>query len=683
MTSKSCFSPGECMPAIKRAKCAAKLLVLLSFVQCVFLVGQSLASNVEAPQWMHALTNTQLPTYDEKTEAVLLYSETNVTVLSADKIRTHIRAVYKILRPDGRQRGTLQIYFGSAKKVLAVQGWCIPANGKDYEVTGKDATDFAPPAEGGYLLQDIKAKVLHIPASDPGNIIGYEYDLEQQPFWLQDAWEFQGVDPVLESHYSLQIPPGWVFRTSWISHPEVKPEENGNTLRWTVNNISGIRPEERMPPWQALAGRMIVSFFPSGSNSQKSAFETWQAIGNWFGALVAPQMNASQAIKIQTSSLAANGSLLQKMQALAAFVQHEIRYVAIELGIGGWQPHPAPEVFSHRYGDCKDKATLLRTMLLQIGVDSYHVVINTERGAVGRDTPPHSAFNHVILAIRLPDELKDPSLLAVFQHPVLGRLLFFDPTDEVTPFGQIRGQLQSNYGLLVTPNGGELVQLPQQSSTTNSIRRIGKLTLDPNGTLKGEIQETRLGDQAWKERWRLRTVTRSTDKIKPIETLLGASLSNFQILNASIVNQDQTDQPFGFNYGFQSSNYGKLAGDLLLVRPRVLGHDSSGILETREPRKFPVEFPAPLRNVDTFDIALPPGYQVDELPPPMDVEYSFASYHSKTEATDSGLHYTRSLEIKDLSVELNQMDDLKKFYRIIATDENNVAVLKPVATHKQ
>ena len=83
-------------------------------------------------------------------------------------------------------------------------------------------------------------------------------------------------------------------------------------------------------------------------------------------------------IKQQVAKLTASKTTpLEKMQAIAEFVQHDIRYVAIELGIGGLQPHPAPEVFSHRYGDCKDKATLVRSMLHEIGIESYHVVINS------------------------------------------------------------------------------------------------------------------------------------------------------------------------------------------------------------------------------------------------------------------------------------------------------------------
>ncbi len=625
-----------------------------------------------------------LPSYDEKTDAVLLYSETNVTVLSADRIRTHVREAYKILRPEGREHGTVAVYFSPSRKITSLHGWCIPAQGKDYEVKDKDAIDLPRRPKGGYLIEDTKVRVLRIPAPDPGNILGYEYEVEEQPFWLQDIWDFQGTDPVRESHYSLQLPPGWVFKTSWLSHAEVKPDEgSGNVLQWAVRDVKGIRLEPDMPPVEGVAGQMIVSFFPSGGTSQKNEFVNWEGMGSWYGNLISTRMDASEPIKQEVSALVAGKTgQLQKMQAIASFVQHDIRYVAITLGIGGWQPHAAPDVFSHRYGDCKDKATLMRTMLREIGVDSYHVVINAKRGVVTGEMPAHNGFNHVILAIKLPDDLNDPSLIAVMQHPKLGRILFFDPTNDVTPFGQIGGYLQANYGLMVMPDGGELVELPQQPSAMNSIQRVGKLTLDANGILKGDVEETRLGDRAAQERWRLRTVTKNADRIKPIESLLAGSLPSFQIVKASLVNFEQTDQPFGFKYTFESDNYAKLAGNLLLVRPRVLGNKSSGILETKEPRKFPLEFEGPSRDTDSFEITLPAGYEVDEVPPPMDADFSFGSYHSKTEASGNVLHYTRSMEIKELSVPVSKMDELKKFYRMIASDERNTAVLKPAGAGK-
>jgi len=89
-------------------------------------------------------------------------------------------------------------------------------------------------------------------------------------------------------------------------------------------------------------------------------------------------------------------------------------------------------------------------------------------------------------------------------------------------------------------------------------------------------------------------------------------------------------------------------------------------------------FEGPSRDTDNFDIALPPGYEVDESPPPTDVDYSFGSYHSRTEASGQTLHYTRSREIKELSLPVSKMDELKNFYRMITADERNTAVLEPL-----
>jgi len=636
------------------------------------------ALRADAPQWMHALVNMPLPEHSEKTEAVVLYSETNVAVLSAEKIKTQVREAYKILRPEGRGHGTVWVILNSHKQMRSLHGWCIPSQGRDYEVQDKDAVETSlPMIPGVELVRDVKARVLHIPAADPGNIIGYEYEVEEEPFFLQDTWAFQTGDPVRESRYSLQLPPGWGYKSWWLSHAEVKPTQSGsNQWQWVVNDVKWLRREPDMPPFSGVQGQMIVSFFPPAGPAL-NGFADWDGMGKWYWNLVSGRLEASPQIKQEVAALTASTSTpLQKMQALADFMQREVRYVAIELGIGGWQPHRAAEVFANRYGDCKDKATLFRSMLREIGIESYHVAIYTERGAVTPETPAPHGFNHVIDAIRLPEDVSDPSLIAIVQHPKLGKLLFFDPTDDITPFGQIRGALQANYGLLVTPNGGELIELPQQPSEMNSIQRTAKLDLAPSGTLKGEVRETRLGDRASSERHRLLTVAKDTERIKPIETLLSNSLSSFRLTHASVVNLQQIDRPFEWEYTFESENYAKSTGDLLFVRPRVLGNKGSNILEGKEPRRFPIEFAGPARDTDIFEITIPPGYVVDDVPPAADADYSFASYHSKTEVKDNLIHYVRTFEIKELSVPVARAEELKKFYRIIAEDERNTVVLK-------
>lgn len=656
-------------------------VAILSLI--VFALGAVDTARADAPAWMHNLVNAPLPAHDERTDAVVLYSQEIVTVLSPDKIRNTVRVAYKILRPNGREHGTVMVGFNPQSKITSIHGWCIPAQGKDYEVKDKDSMEISiPKISGSELISDVKDKMLQIPAADPGNIVGYEYESEESPLVLQTVWQFQEIDPVKNATFTLQLPPGWEYQAVWRNYAESKPTSTGNNQwQWSVSDVKGLRPEDKMPPWPGVAGLMIVNFFPGSAAGSDRSFQGWQQMGNWYLGLTRGRRDATPEIKQKVLALTASAhSPLEKMQAIAQFLQRDVRYVAISLGIGGIQPHSAADVFQHHYGDCKDKATLMSAMLKEVGIDSYYVIINTERGSVVADTPAHvEAFDHAIIAIRIPDDLNDPSLVATLRDAKLGRILFFDPTNSFVPFGQIGGYLQENYGLLVTPDGGELVALPKLPAAATGTSRRGVLRLDASGNFTGDFTEMHLGDAAWGQREYLKSVAKSSDRIKIIEAVLSESLPNFAVTKASIQNLDLSDQPFGFVYSVEAQRYAKPAGDLLLVRPRVIGVDSRALLETKEPRQFPVIFEGPERDSDSFEITLPAGYVVDDLPPPVDVDYSFGSYHSKTEVAANVLKYSRTFEIKELSVPMSKMDDLKRFYRMIAGDERNTAVLKPAA----
>ena len=287
--------------------------VLLGVAASLLMCVSPAAAGGDAPQWMHALVNAPLPAHDDKTDAVLLYSDKTVTVLSADKIKKTVRVAYKILRPGGRDYGVVAVSFNLHQKITSLHGWCIPAQGKDYEVKDKDAVEVSlAKVEGSELVSDVKDKMLRIPAADPGNIIGYEYEKEEQPLVLQDIWNFQSEPPVRESHYSLQLPPGWEYKSSWLNYPESKPAPAGNNQwQWVVSEVKGIRKEDEMPPLEGVAGQMIVSFFPPGG-SAVNGFANWQQMGNWYRSLTSGRLDASADIKQRVAALTTAGTLLTR-----------------------------------------------------------------------------------------------------------------------------------------------------------------------------------------------------------------------------------------------------------------------------------------------------------------------------------------------------------------------------------
>jgi len=163
MNSRSCCNLAQRRRVIKMRR------ILISFALCMMggLAGVPRCAAGDAPGWMHALVNVPLPAHDEKTDVVLLYSDRIVTVQSADKIKITVREAYKILRPGGREYGTVSVSYNSRKKITGMRGWCIPAQGKDYEVKDKEAMEISlPKIDGSELVSDVKDKLLRIPAAD-------------------------------------------------------------------------------------------------------------------------------------------------------------------------------------------------------------------------------------------------------------------------------------------------------------------------------------------------------------------------------------------------------------------------------------------------------------------------------------------------------------------------------------
>src|SRR6266481_5830581 len=326
MSNRLCCSPARQL----RVNKMRRVLTSFTLIMIGFLAAVQRSAAGDAPGWMHALVNAPLPAHDEKTDAVLLYSERIVMVQSADKFKITVREAYKILRPGGREYGTVAVSYNSHSKITGLRGWCIPAQGKDYEVKDKEAIEISlPKIDGSELVSDVKDKLLRIPAADPGNIVGYEYEEEEQPFVLQDIWSFQEASPVREAQYTLQLPAGWEYKATWINYPETKPSQVGNQAHWVVSDIKAIKPETEMPPLHGVSGLLVVSFFPPGGGANKG-FQNWKEMGNWEAGLEQGRRDASPEIKQKVVSLTGSAATpLGKMQALAKFVQGDIRYVEI------------------------------------------------------------------------------------------------------------------------------------------------------------------------------------------------------------------------------------------------------------------------------------------------------------------------------------------------------------------
>ncbi len=650
--------------------------VLLLFL-AAFLVTTT-PSLGGSPDWLRAAARSPLPKYADDVKAVVLWSEETHRVTQAGEIRTAFRRAYKILRPEGRGLARLRVDFDSETELTYLKGWTITLSGAEHEVKEKDAVESALVAD--VLYQDARFKVLVLPGADPGSVVGFEYEQKRRPWIREEIWDFQEEIPVRRARFILELASGWEYELYWMNYPARPPRAAGERRWvWELEDVPAVIAEPSMPPWRAVAGLMGIAYGQRPAGAGGAALASWQDVGRWYAELTKTSHRSTPSIQQEAARLARPAAtVLDKIRALAAFVQREVRYVAIEIGIGGYQPHPADDVLKNRYGDCKDKVTLLNAMLREAGVESYYVLLNSRRGIVRPGFPFRRGFNHVIAAIRVPE---NSSLFATLRHPTLGPLLFFDPTDSSTPIGDLPSDLQAGHGLLVTEGGGELLELPLLLPQLNRLLRSGWFQLSPAGALSGEVKELSWGMQGNLRRTRL-LQTAGADRVKMVEEILAASLSSFRLTGAQAVRLKDAGESLELSFQFTADRYAQVAGDLLIFPARVLGRKDAGGLEEK-PRKFPLVFDIRALETDSVEITLPSGYPVDELPAPVRLESPFAAYRCSMEVKDNVLKYTRWFELRQVWVPAEEAGELRKFLQQVAAADRAAVVLKRAAAAAQ
>lgn len=632
------------------------------------------ASSNNVPDWVRAAAAQPLPSLPETTKAVVLLDDETYTVDQKGQAVEHVRKVVKILRPQGRDDAYPSVDFDKDSKVLSLHAWSIDPAGHEYAVKDNEMAEVSPPGEGwNQLYVDVKYKIAIPPGRDPGGIIAYEYDKRERPYLAEADWFFQDDLPRINQSFTLVLPPGYTYTTNWAHHPKVNASDLENQhYHWEMNNVPAIDLDRvpMAPSLVALAGRMTVHY--SGPTLTYQEDGSWRGIGEWYTALTHDRLAASPEISAKAAELTAGKTdFFDKTEAIASFVQRQIRYFVVEMGLGGFQPHPAADIFRGRYGDCKDKATILSAMLSTIGVHSDLVAVDT-RGFVDPEAPSMYG-NHMIAAIEIPKGYDSPKFHSVVTTGSGKRYLIFDPTSEKTPFGQVESELQGTYGLIAEGPESQLVQIPVLSPDLDTVERSATLQLTADGSLKGNITEKYYGDLARSGREVFTTLDTAKqqqyiDRVASVD-FAAASLTGLKVQNVAAL-----DKNLVTSFDLSADHFANSVGPLLMVRPRVFGTYTMPI--DRKARKVAIDLGQTMQGTDSFDIQLPDGYTVDELPDPVNIDVGFATYESSTKVEGRTIHYTRTFTQRQISLPPEKYRDLQHLVDLIAADEDSRVVLK-------
>lgn len=640
-----------------------------------FSAAPALAAGDEAPAWLQQAASASVPAYPKDVKAVVLLDEKQVAVSPDGRVTTTTTYAVRVLAREGRRHAVArESYLTDSGKVRELRAWLIRPGGQ-LKKYGKDETaDVA--AEPNDIYNEQRYKL--ITASDdaePGAVFGYQAVSEDRSITSQEGWLFQSPLPTLVSRFTLALPAGWRAADVTFNHAKITPTVAGSAYTWELRGLPPIPWEPMSPSWTNVVPRLAVSYFPPDGTQLPNVktFADWTAVSRWVTELADPQADANDALATKAMQLAQGGRTeLEKIQAIARYVQG-VQYISIDLNVGrggGIRPRPATQVFAKNYGDCKDKANLMRAMLKVIGIESYLVAIYAnDPNYVREEWATPYQFNHCIIAVKVSEATRVPTVVT---HPKLGRLLIFDATDEFTPVGDLPEQEQGSLALVIAGEQGQLLRMPVTPPEANRLERTADVTLAADGSITASLKEFSVGQAAVQERGAFRRLARP-EYAKMIEGWItrgatGAKLSRVEPADG------QADGRFALDVEFTATAYGQLMQDRLLVFKPAIVSRREGLALTEPTRRHPVVLD-PHSYTETVRVKLPAGFEVDELPDAVRLDAPFGTYSASYEVKEGQLHFRRSLVQRAATLPPDQYQQVRGFFERIRAAEQSPVVL--------
>ncbi len=649
-------------------------LTISTFAALVFFTNAF--ADGGAPNWLKQAAAVQLPTYGKEVSGVILYNSKDETLDSEGKLVTIENRAVKILTREGRQNAVaVALYLMSSSKVRDISGWLIRPDGSVKEYDKKFVLDQISDTDDIY--NEYRVKVIDASSDvDTGYIFGYSIVTEEKPLFYHENFNFQTDLPVIHSRFSLNLPSGWKASSMTFNHAEIKPQLNGASYVWELRNLPFVADEPMSPSVRNIVPRIAVNFAPeTGTQADGRTFTDWTAVSRWESSMSDPSVIIDDAVAAKTKELTATAKTeLEKIRAIGSYVQN-LQYISIDIGVGhgnGYRPRPSNLVLSRGYGDCKDKANLMRAMLRVLKIEAYPVAIYSgDPTFVREEWASPDQFNHAIIAVKVSDETVTPTVL---NHPKLGRLLIFDATDPFTPVGDLPDYLQGSFALIGAGESGGLSKMPITPPETNLLERNVEVNMTADGGIKGVIKEIANGQESTMFRAQRRMLS-AGDYNKMIEGWLTRGATGAQLVKITQTDK-QASASFDLDVEFSVPRYAQLMQNRLLVfKPTIVGR-RGGIFLTEAKRDQPVMLDSnSMRETVTFN--LPVGFVVDEMPDAVNLEMPFGKYSTKYEVKDDKLVFTRSLVTSRTTVPVDKYSTVKDFYsKIMAAEQAPVVLLK-------
>ncbi|HEY2113506.1 MAG TPA: DUF3857 domain-containing protein [Candidatus Angelobacter sp.] len=524
--------------------------------------------------------------------------------------RVHVQQLYYVGSEsalDAHRVSTIR-YSPSTEELRVVHARAWKPNGFVLDAQELGDHEYADTLVSMYY--DTRQRQLRFTGLEKGDVVELEYSLTPKrhsaPYsgYFGELVLFAGRSPAQLKRYVLIAPVAQkVFvHAEKIAPATISAREGSQVFVWEAHSVAAMPREPRSPGATEISPYVHVS-----------TLGDWQQLGAWYADLVRPQFALDQSLENELARVI-NGlhSDKEKIAAIQEFVLRSTHYVALEFGIYSYKPYPVAQIYARRFGDCKDKASLMIALLRAAGIEAEIALVRTRS---------------------LGDVVTEPASIALFNHAIVyvpKYELWLDGTAEYAG-RELPLEDQGALTLTVSLSGAAQIRhVPMSHAADNYTRHVIRGELSAQGVIQFSGSTTTRGEDAPGLRHDLAVREQQLDMFRrelaevfPSVQVDSVAVHGAEVLSSSVsvdfqgaLNSVQYKRTVSLSSSWMPRSYvAALAGASTRVQDLVL--------------------PSPWTTEEEIHIALPQGAEVTSLPRDQNISSGFGSlrlHYKKTAA---------------------------------------------------
>ncbi|HEY2962405.1 MAG TPA: DUF3857 domain-containing protein [Pyrinomonadaceae bacterium] len=575
----------------------------------------------------------------------------------------------KVQSDAGVERfGQLILGYSSANEKLDMD--FVRVRKPDGTVVNAAVTDIqdltAPVAREAPIYTDLRQKHITVPGLRPGDVLEYHFvwtmhtPLAKDHFWVEHDFIKKGVI-VLDDELTVNIPSSSKvkLKTEPGFEPAIKEQEGRRTYSWKHANL---KPDSEEQDKDKEGDEESEEEKPDPDeirpDVQLTTFQSWDEVGQWYADLQRDRIVPDEKIKVKAEEIIKGLTTeKEKAEALYEYVAKNFRYVSLSLGQGRYQPHAAADVMVNQYGDCKDKHTLLASMLAATGLRAYPVLMNSGR-KIDIDIPSPGQFDHVISAIPLGNET-----------------LWADTTSEIAPVGLLSPRLRNKKALMIPSSGpAHLETTPAEPPFLSTELVTLEGTVDDLGKLSAHARLVLHGDAEMFMRFMFRRTPKANWKSLGFYLGMAGGVQG-EVTDIKTTETTDLEKPFEVEFNVTRNDFLDWSSKKLKLELPFPPFNLPAFTGRKASSKKPIELGPPIDISYSLKLNLPSKYQV-RLPLPLKVSRDYGEYAATYKLEGQTLLGQRALHLRQRELPAERLQDYQAFAAAARSDAAQTLALE-------